>query len=389
MTLFVAIIGGNLQGVEAIYLARKAGWEVLLIDKNPHAAASSMCDRFVPLTITAKTDPRKILKQVDLIIPAIENDLVLAILEKWSVETGIPMAFDREAYAISSSKKKSNKVFGDLGLSTPDAWPQCGFPMMVKPDGQSGSQGVQVIHNPEELALNFPTEEALDRMVAQAYLRGPLYSIEVMGFPGHYTPFQVTELHVDSGHDCKRVVTPTGLVPAWVHELEHMATALAEKIHLRGLMDVEVILQDGQLKVLEIDARLPSQTPTAVFQSTGVNMVELLGELFLTGTMTTHPTAQARVAFYEHIKVVGNHIEVMGEHIMSGVDALKWFHGLFGADEVITNFQCHRDVWVATLIFKGKTMEEVLGKRQQTYENIHAQARLTTHKQNTMAQDIE
>jgi len=29
MSMLVAIIGGNLQGVEGTYLAKKAGWEVL------------------------------------------------------------------------------------------------------------------------------------------------------------------------------------------------------------------------------------------------------------------------------------------------------------------------------------------------------------------------
>ena len=288
MTMRVAIIGGNLQGVEATYLAKKAGWKVLLIDRNPQAPASLMCDQFLPLTITAETDPHEILPQVELLIPAIENDHVLAILEKWSVDTGIPIAFDREAYAVSSSKKKSNAMFRDLGLSAPDPWPQCGFPMVIKPDGQSGSQGVQIIHSQEELDLKCPTEEALNQKVAQAYVKGPLYSIEVMGSPGLYTPFQVTELRMDSTHDCKRVLAPAELDPIRVDEFEDMATAIAEHIQLRGVMDVEVVLHDGQLKVLEIDARIPSQTPTAVFHSTGINMVELLGELFLAGKMTEY-----------------------------------------------------------------------------------------------------
>lgn len=379
MTLRVAIIGGNLQGVEAAYLAKKAGWEVLLIDKNPPASASLLCDRFMPLTITPKTDPRQVLERVDLIMPAIENDPVLAALQKWSVDTGIPMAFDREAYAVSSSKKKSNAMFRDLGLSTPDPWPQCSFPLVVKPDSESGSQGVQIIHDRKELALKFPTEEALDRMVAQAYVKGPLYSIEVMGSPGDYTPFQVTELHMDSTHDCKRVLAPAELDPARIHEFEQMATAIAEHIQLRRVMDVEVVLHDGQLKVLEIDARLPSQTPTAVFHSTGINVVELLGELCLTGKMTVNPTAQARTTLYEHIKVVDRHIEVMGEHIMSGASPLKLVEGLFGADEVITNYQPGLATWVATLMLKGKNMEEVLGKRQQTYENIrHGPGRIVS-----------
>jgi pyrrolysine biosynthesis protein PylC len=33
--VLAAVVGGNLQGTEAVYLSKKAGWEVLLIDKKP------------------------------------------------------------------------------------------------------------------------------------------------------------------------------------------------------------------------------------------------------------------------------------------------------------------------------------------------------------------
>ncbi len=374
MSMLVAIIGGNLQGVEAAYLAKKAGWDVLVIDKNPHAAASLMCDRFLPLTITAESDLHKILKGVDLIIPALENDSVLAILQKWSLETVIPLAFDMDAYAISSSKKRSNQIFKEININAPKPWPECDFPIVVKPDGESGSGGVKIIHNEKELALSFPTEDSLSQMVAQKYLEGPSYSIEIIGTPGNYSALQVTELHMDSDHDCKRVLAPSGLEAALVIEFQQMAIRIAEHIQLKGLMDVEVILHDGQLKVLEIDARLPSQTPTAVFQSTGINMVKLLGELFLTGKMNINSFSQPQTTIYEHIKVTNNHIEVAGEHIVSGIGPLKLFQGLFGADEVITNFHPHLNEWVATLILKGKNTEEVLDKKQQTYENIRDKA---------------
>ncbi len=59
---------------------------------------------------------------------------------------------------------------------------------------------------------------------------------------------------------------------------------------------------------------------------------------------------------------------------MSGIGPLKLFQGLFSADEVITNFHPDLNEWVATLILKGKNTEEVLGKKQQTYENIRDKA---------------
>ena len=99
-------------------------------------------------------------------------------------------------------------------------------------------------------------------------------------------------------------------------------------------------------------------------------MVKLLAELFLTGKMNINYLSQPQTTIYEHIKVIENRIEVMGEHIMSSIGPLKWFQGLFGAHEVITNFHPDLNEWVATLIFKGKNMEEVLGRKQQTYDNI-------------------
>jgi heterodisulfide reductase subunit A-like polyferredoxin len=47
--MLVAVVGGNLQGVEATYLARKAGWEVILIDKNSNAPAMSPTLEVIPI----------------------------------------------------------------------------------------------------------------------------------------------------------------------------------------------------------------------------------------------------------------------------------------------------------------------------------------------------
>ncbi len=45
--MLIAIIGGKLQGLEALYLARKAGYKTLLIDKNPDATATRLCNQFL------------------------------------------------------------------------------------------------------------------------------------------------------------------------------------------------------------------------------------------------------------------------------------------------------------------------------------------------------
>ena len=196
MSMLVAIIGGNLQGVEATYLAQKAGWEVLVIDKNPQAGAALMCDRFLCLTIKTTHDLDRLPREVELVIPALENNDVLEILTEWSSDRGVPLAFDLRAYALTSSKQRSNQIFRELGLRLPRPWPDCDFPIVVKPDGESGSRGVQVMRNREELMSNFPAEHSLRGMVVQEYVPGPSYSLEVIGSPGNYHALQITEFVV-------------------------------------------------------------------------------------------------------------------------------------------------------------------------------------------------
>ena len=117
--MLVAVIGGNLQGVEATYLAKKAGWEVLVIDRKPVVPAKGLSDQFKQLDVTAEKNLSKAFKGVDLVIPALENDAALACLNQWTQNTCIPFAFDLEAYSITSSKRKSDPLFSRIGVPTP------------------------------------------------------------------------------------------------------------------------------------------------------------------------------------------------------------------------------------------------------------------------------
>ena len=75
--LLVGIVGGNLQGVEAAYLARKAGWEVRVVDRKPRVPASDLGDSFAQVDVTVENNLAAVFGDVDFIIPALENDNAL------------------------------------------------------------------------------------------------------------------------------------------------------------------------------------------------------------------------------------------------------------------------------------------------------------------------
>jgi len=207
--------------------------------------------------------------------------------------------------------------------------------------------------------------------VIQEYVQGPSYSIEIIGRPAQYTPLQVIDLEMDAGYDCKRVLAPSELSEKLRSEFEIISKKIANALFLNGLMDVEVIHHQDSLKVLEIDARFPSQTPTAVYWSTGLNMFESMANLFLNrdDLKVFEPVAEKGV-IYEHIEVSSHLIEVSGEHIMSGVDGLYFEQDFFGADEAITNYTAGRDNWVATLIVSDTDRQSAWKKRNGVIADI-------------------
>jgi len=368
--MLIAVIGGKLQGVEAVYLAQKAGWKTLVIDKNPEAPATGLCDMFLKFEFSPEHPEPLECPEVDFILPAIEDTQVLTAVKTWAKTRNIPLAFDLDAYRVSTSKLKSHALFEKLGLQSPQSWPGCSFPVVVKPDQASGSQGVEIIDDPTTLFHKFPNQQERDKLVIQEYMNGPSFSIEVVGVPGNYQALQVTDLGMDSEYDCNRITAPSALPLDQIRQFETTALTIAEEIGLNGIMDVEVIRHKNTLKLLEIDARLPSQTPMTVYWSTGINMVELLGNLILDKPAADTKKEQDRTVLVEHIRVSGLTIEFLGEHIMAGDGPLTRQSGFFGADEAITSFTPGKEQWVATLIFTGETADAVASKKRNCYEQI-------------------
>jgi len=387
----VAVVGGKLQGIETCYLARRAGWEVLLIDKDPSPPAKGLCDVFSHHNIvTQSKELTEVIGDVDLIIPAMENPEGLQSLDQTAARCRTPLAFDPEAYALTSSKKKSDALFHRLGLSAPRPWPDCSLPVIVKPVESSGSRGVRRIA--DRKAFRFFLEEnpsELHHWILQEYLEGPSYSLEVVGLDGESVTLQTTGLEMDGTFDCKRVLAPVDLPSSLDKELREMASILAQALHLNGIMDVEVIHHEEHLSILEIDARFPSQTPTVVERSTGINLLELVKEIFLDSRLPEPPIIRSqRGVAYEHIRVSEDHLEVSGEHIMTEAGPLHMENDFFGADVALTSFSALDRPWVATLVVTGTDRERAWKKRCEVIRAIMEACKLT-HYQDPVPGDAE
>jgi pyrrolysine biosynthesis protein PylC len=367
----IGIVGGALQGMEAVFLSNRAGFETLVIDRKRNAPALSLADSHEVSDVTKDTERvRKILHDCDAVIPACEEIEALTTLDRMMKGSGIPFLFDLNAYEISSSKKRSNEIMTEIGVPLPIPWPECGFPAIVKPSSQSGSIGVSAVNNEKEMDSALRTVEGLgDIPIVQEFVSGKSVSIEVIGRNGSAVSFQTTEVVLGSDYDCKMVLCEPGILPKEDDALfADIGKRTAEFIGLDGLMDVEAIFTKNGLKVLEMDARIPSQTPAAVWAATDVNILE---ELVCSAEgKSTGVKNRNGYSAYEHYIAEYNSLVTCGEKVFGKISEPRFESGFFGADEAITDYSPGKDVWRATVITQGKTAAEVLEKRKIFISNV-------------------
>ena len=114
----ICIVGGALQGMECVLLARAAGYRTVVVDRRPDAPALSLCDE--PAVMDPVADPTgfsEVANGCDFVIPACEDVRMLDFLAG-SVDAD-SLLFDRDAYAVTSSKLESNRLMSSLGVPMP------------------------------------------------------------------------------------------------------------------------------------------------------------------------------------------------------------------------------------------------------------------------------
>ncbi len=356
----ILIIGCRLQGVEAVYLAKKAGFFTTAVDRDENACAVGLADRFVRCDFFDSEIMTKLFMENDAVLPAVENMEVCEKLLQYGKITDTPVIFDKRAYAVSSSKLCSDRLFGTLKIPVPQKYPECGFPVIIKPDDLSGSKMVFKAENKTEL------ENVLEKYgghtpIIGEYLSGKSYSLEVLRANGKTIFPMITEVVVDKNYDCKEIIAPAEISENETAQMMKIAEKLDSALHCEGIFDIEVISHNGVLKILEIDARLPSQTPISVYHASGFNMVKWLAEMKVFGS-SDETQIRSKFCCYCQIKSTSRGIEILGEHIMSDCGKLHIINGFFGADEAVSNYRGTSD-FCAIMIFFADSISEAENKR--------------------------
>ncbi|WP_159348033.1 carbamoyl-phosphate synthase large subunit [Roseomonas harenae] len=308
----VVILGGGPnrigQGIEfdyccvhAAYALREAGFETIMVNCNPETVSTDYdtSDRlyFEPLT---EEDV------VALIRKEQSKGTLLGCIVQYGGQTplklsqaldkaGIPiLGTSAEAIDIAEDRERFQQMLKGLGLKQPQNGiarnleeaakeaERIGYPVVVRPSYVLGGRAMEIAYNHEQL-LRFGKEAVKvsgeNPILIDQYLQDAIEvdvdciadaagEVYVAGVMEH-----IEEAGIHSG-DSACSLPPYSLPPAIITELKAETEAMARALKVRGLMNVQYAVKDGEIFVLEVNPRA-SRTVPFVAKATGVPVAKI------------------------------------------------------------------------------------------------------------------
>ena len=287
------------QGIEFDYCCvhaaqafRALGYEAVLLNSNPETVSTDYdtSDRLYmePVTLERALDVCE-LEQPRGVVVAFGGQTPLRIAEALA-RAGVPLLGDPlPAIEAAEDRGRLGKILGELGLRAP-AWgvaeseeealevaERIGFPILIRPHYVLGGQGMRIVRDPEEISLLGPS--LVDQFIDGAIeldidVLCDAESGWVVGILEHVEP-----AGVHSG-DSACVIPGPSVSRGLDNEVRELASALARRLKVRGLLNLQLAVRAGEVYVLEANPRA-SRTVPFVAKATGMPIVEYACRLML------------------------------------------------------------------------------------------------------------
>ena len=173
------------------------------------------------------------------------------------------------------------------------------FPVIVKPRDNSGSRGVKLCRNKEELeaSMNEALDVSkLDTVLVEEFIEGPEYSIEGLHHDGKSEVIQFTEkkttefpYNVELGH-----IQPANISKENQQIIREIVSKIGSALHFENCPShTELKINDRGIFVIETSPRLGGDyiTSTLTPLSTGVNLEDELLKISLGESINSQPKA--------------------------------------------------------------------------------------------------
>ncbi|CAI8009934.1 Carbamoyl-phosphate synthase large chain, partial [Geodia barretti] len=340
------------QGIEFDYCSVHAAWALsqegvssIMVNSNPETVSTDFdtSDRlyFEPLdeeavrdiidNETTDDDPPPSLVQF--------GGQTAINLSQSLAAVGLPiLGSSAEAIDIASDRQKFERFLVNLGVPQPPGGTvqsvdqalrvaqRIGYPVVVRPSYVLGGRAMEIVRNATELIryLTIATEVTPEREVlVDHYMEGRECEVDAICdgervlIPGIMEHVERAGVH--SG-DSMAIYPGLNLTEAEVNTLVDYTTRIGLALGVRGLMNIQFVLQGGNAYVLEVNPR-GSRTIPFISKVTGVPVANLATRVMLGGKLSDMGYAGG---LWPRQKLVGIKAPVFSMSKLVGVD---WYMG--------------------------------------------------------------
>jgi carbamoyl-phosphate synthase large subunit len=206
-----------------------------------------------------------------------------------------------DAIALAEDRRRFHDFADALGIPQPPGGTaespaealavakEIGYPVLVRPSYVLGGRGMEIAYGPEDLDRYFRSalEAGTGRVLVDKYLRGKEVEVDAVS-DGRDTLVAGIMEHIEragvhSG-DSYAVYPAQNLLPAERDEIVALTRRVAAALPVRGLLNIQFIVEGGRVWVLEVNPRA-SRTVPFLTKVTGVPLVSLAVAVALGSTL--------------------------------------------------------------------------------------------------------
>ena len=295
------IIGASILQLPAIKKAKELGLYVGVADYNPDAVGIPFADAYFNVSTIDEEGVYQAAKdfRADGIM-TLATDMPMRSVAYACGKLGL-VGISYDTAVKSTDKGEMIKAFAAAGVEhpwyyivqTPDqvqaVLDKATYPCITKPTDNSGSRGVMLVNNRQELeqALAYSAENGRSgSVIVEEYMVGPEVSVEVICWQGVPHVLQITDKlttgaphFVEMGHS-----QPSRLLEQDQQKIRDLACRAAKAVGIEnGPAHVEIMLTKEGPKMVELGARMGGDCITThlVPLSTGIDMIKATMDICL------------------------------------------------------------------------------------------------------------
>ena len=386
----ILIIGASSLQVPGILKAKEMGFETAVVDFNPRAVGIKYADKYYNVSTTDKEGVYEAAKDfgADGIV-TLATDMPMRSLA-YACEKLNLVGVKYDTAVKATDKGEMIKAFEKYDVAHP--WyhilkrgesiesivREIHYPLIVKPTDNSGSRGVVLVHDEQELyeAVSYSIKESREgNIILEEYMIGPEVSVEVIVLDGKPHILQITDKlttgaphFVEMGHS-----QPSRLSKKIQEEIIVLATKACNAVGLvNGPAHAEIIITDAGPKMVEIGVRMGGDNITThlVPLSTGIDMTKATIQI----ACGEKPDIQKKIDKASAIRFLnvpeGKIVSITGVNEAKNVLGVKEILFTKEVGDLVKNITSSSDRSVC-VIAQAETPEEAVAICEKALEKVH------------------